>query len=137
RAIWCVAGGPRRRPHHGNLQCGPATLAIRGPWGAWRAGSRRRPHGDGMDRRGFVVSAAAFAALAGSARAGIDGLRLAAREAWLYGLPLIEMARLRSRMIAGGALGRFVHTRELAGPHSRTAVVPEPGVLCSSAWLDL
>ena len=62
-----------------------------------------------MDRRGFVLSGAALAALG---RAGWPGraaaatlpietydLRSAAREAWIYGLPLIEAARLRAAAI--------------------------------------
>jgi len=97
--------------------------------------------GEGMDRRGFLASAAAFAALAGPARAGVDGLRLAAREAWLYGLPLIQMAAVRTRMVGGGAaapgLNSFVHARELATPRSRVVTTPNRDTLYSSAWLDL
>ncbi len=96
-----------------------------------------------MDRRGFLAGAAALAAYASSARAGVDGLRGAAREAWLYGLPLIEMAgartRTTSRVPPGGVapLNAFAHAHALAGPASRNVTTPNNDTLYSSAWIDL
>jgi hypothetical protein len=107
-----------------------------------------------MNRRGFVLSGAAVAMLA---RAGLpdpaaaaaklpietDDLRTAAREAWIYGLPLIEAARLRAAAIgdkpeAGKAgFNSFVHQRTPATSDLRDVSAPEPDVLYSSAWIHL
>jgi hypothetical protein len=107
-----------------------------------------------MDRRGFVLSGAALAALARTSlpdRADAatklpietDDLRSSAREAWVYGLPLIEAARLRADAIgdkpeAGKAgFNSFLHQRTPAGPDLRSVSAPEPDVLYSSAWIHL
>ena len=96
-----------------------------------------------MDRRGFLAGAAALAAVAGSARAGIDGLRAAAHEAWIYGLPLIETAGARARLIGRAApgsaagLNSFVHARNLATAASRGVTTPNNDTLYSQAWIDL
>ncbi|WP_296595098.1 DUF1254 domain-containing protein [Phenylobacterium sp.] len=89
---------------------------------------------------------AAFAALgmvpAARAFAAAGDLRSAAREAWLYGLPWIEMAAARDRMLngkGGQPAGRnsFGHARNLVGPEGRTITSPNNDTLYSSAWLDL
>ena len=96
-----------------------------------------------MDRRRFLVGGAALATLAGRAWAEVDDLRTAAREAWLYGLPLIELARLRAAAIganpSAGTPGynAFAHSREPAGPASRDFSAPEVDVLYSGAWINL
>ncbi|MFI4974562.1 MAG: DUF1254 domain-containing protein [Caulobacterales bacterium] len=96
-----------------------------------------------MHRRRFLVASGALAAFARQARADALDLRAAAREAWLYGLPLIEMAGARARMtgVATGAapvgVNAFVHSRDLAGPRSRGVTTPNNDTLYSSAWLDL
>src|SRR5580658_1811909 len=108
-----------------------------------------------MDRRGFVMSGAALAVLArggmpdraaaaaASAPVAVDDLRSAAREAWIYGLPLIEAARLRAAAIGEapetGKAGRhsFLHQRAPAGPAMRDVRAPEPDALYSSAWILL
>src|SRR5271169_2717139 len=107
-----------------------------------------------MDRRGFVLSGAALAALAraslpnravAAARLPIetDDLRTSAREAWIYGLPLIEAARLRAAAIGDkpeegkAGFNSFAHQRTPAGPGQRDVSAPEPDVLYSSAWLHL
>ena len=96
-----------------------------------------------MDRRGFLVGGAAVASLAGSARAQPEDLRGAAREAWLYGLPLIETARLRVAAIGPrpkpGTPGfnSFLHQRDPAGPEDRVFSAAEADVLYSSAWIHL
>jgi hypothetical protein len=101
-----------------------------------------------MDRRGFLAGGAALATLGGAtipgpAWADIDDLRTAAREAWLYGLPLIELARLRADAIGAqpvpGTPGfnAFAHARDPAGPASRDLSAPETDILYSSAWINL
>jgi len=101
-----------------------------------------------MNRRGFVSGGAAVAVLAGQAFPGrafadVDDLRTAAREAWLYGLPLIEAARLRAAAIGPKpqettpGFNSFIHQRDPAGPAMRDFSAPEPDVLYSSAWIHL
>ncbi|HWA63386.1 MAG TPA: DUF1254 domain-containing protein [Caulobacteraceae bacterium] len=103
-----------------------------------------------MDRRQLLASGWAWAALAGIARAqGVQAtgevadLRTAAREGWIYCLPLIEAAAARSRIAgpsssgAEGGSNRFVHMSDLAGPQSRTITTPNNDTLYSHAWLDL
>jgi hypothetical protein len=97
-----------------------------------------------MDRRAVLIGGAALASLtAGGARAQVDDLKSAAREAFVYGAPLMEMARLRAAAI-GDAPGPatpgyngFVHARAPAGAGERTLSGAEPDVLYSSAWIDL
>jgi hypothetical protein len=96
-----------------------------------------------MDRRGFLAGGAALASLAGSALAQVDDLRSAAREAWLYGLPLIETARLRALAIGPRprvgqpGFNAFAHTRLPATPDDRDFSGAEADVLYSSAWIHL
>jgi hypothetical protein len=95
-----------------------------------------------MHRREFLAAlAAAAGAAAAPAWAGEPlGLRDAAREAWLYCLPLIEMAQVRARTLAAGPGGRvnvFNHARALAGPANRGVTTPNTDTLYSSAWIDL
>jgi len=91
----------------------------------------------------MLAAAAAIGMIpAARAHAAAGDLRAAAREAWLYGLPLIEMATARARALAGrggqpAGLNRFGHTRQLAGPQSRAVTAPNNDTLYSSAWLDL
>ncbi|WP_340644963.1 DUF1254 domain-containing protein [Phenylobacterium sp.] len=66
-----------------------------------------------------------------------------AEKAWLYALPLIEMAAARVRMLdtthpgLHSGLNRFVHNRELVGPADREITTPNNDTLYSSAWIDL
>lgn len=107
-----------------------------------------------MDRRRLLAAGAAFMAasggLSGRALAGpLDDLttpwdlKTAAREAWLYCLPLVEMATTRSRMLGPDPTGMkarvngFVSMRDLAGPATRTITTPNNDTLYSSAWIDL
>ena len=56
-----------------------------------------------MDRRTFVTVTTAIGLLpAARALAAKGDLRVAAREAWIYTLPLIEMARTRSQQLSRG-----------------------------------
>jgi hypothetical protein len=90
-----------------------------------------------------MLAALAVIGTAPAARAQAQGgdLKSAAREAWLYGLPLIEMASTRARALAGkgqpAGLNRFGHARMLAGPTARGVTTPNNDTLYSSAWIDL
>jgi hypothetical protein len=68
----------------------------------------------------------------------LDGLRDAAREAWFFTLPLIEMAMTRSREAAkGGRLNTLSHVRDLLTHKARLVTMPNNDTLYSSAHLDL
>ncbi|MEW6017158.1 MAG: DUF1254 domain-containing protein [Pseudomonadota bacterium] len=69
---------------------------------------------------------------------GQTDLKTAAREAWIYGLPLVEIATTRSR---GQALGQsmnvFAHMRNLANHKARAVTTPNNDTLYSTAQIDL
>ena len=67
----------------------------------------------------------------------MDPLKAAAREAWIYGLPLIEMAAQRSAAALRNGLNAFSHRRTLSGPKNRGVTAPNNDTLFSSAFLDL
>jgi hypothetical protein len=96
-----------------------------------------------MRRREFLVGGAALSAWAGRARADADDLNAAAREAWVYALPLIEAGRLRAAMLGlhpvEGAPGfnAFLHQRRPGTPVVRELSAPETAVLTSIAWVHL
>lgn len=65
-------------------------------------------------------------------------LRTAAREAWLYTLPLIEVATTRARGQAlGHRMGAFTHVRSLANHRHRAVTTPNNDTLYSTAQVDL
>jgi len=65
-------------------------------------------------------------------------LTAAAREAWLYALPLIEIATTRARGQAlGHSMGAFSHVRSLANPRHRAVTTPNNDTLYSTAQIDL
>lgn len=68
----------------------------------------------------------------------MSDLKDAAREAWLYALPLIEIATTRARGQAlGHAMGVFSHVRNLATPKHRAVTTPNNDTLYSTAQVDL
>ena len=61
-----------------------------------------------------------------------------AAEAWLYGLPLIEMAATRTRVLRLGVQqNRLHHVHRLLTPRDREVTLPNNDTLYSSAHLDL
>src|SRR5580765_5204638 len=101
-----------------------------------------------MDRRQFIsVTAGALASTAiyAEARAQVAaqatapaGLRLAARNAWIWGLPLIENAQQRSDRFAEGVKpNSFQHQRALVTAKGQQFTTPNNDTLYSQAWLDL
>ncbi|MDQ0462427.1 hypothetical protein QO010_000175 [Caulobacter ginsengisoli] len=94
-----------------------------------------------MDRRELLIgSGAGLLALAlarpSFASPGVD--EATARNAWLYALPLIEMATTRARhMKQGLPINRLFHTRKLADHTARTVTNPNNDTLYSISWLDL
>jgi len=68
----------------------------------------------------------------------LQALRDAAGEAWLYSLPLIEIATTRARGAArGGKLNTMAHIPKLADHRARDVTTPNHDTLYSSAQLDL
>jgi hypothetical protein len=100
-----------------------------------------------MHRRRFLQVAGGMAALGSAAArtargAAATDLMTASRDAYLYTVPLIEMAGARQRYLAGGRyaarqLNQFIHQRQLADHTSRSVTTPNNDTLYSSAWLDL
>jgi len=68
----------------------------------------------------------------------LDRLREAACEAWIFGLPLIEVATTRSRGAGfGGQVNAFAHMRNLANHKARAVTTPNNDTLYSSGQIDL
>ncbi len=98
-----------------------------------------------MHRRDFIgaVSGAAALGIAEAAFAASPDLETDARNAWLYVLPLIEMAAARIRMTDTSRPGQhaginfFRHSEKLAGPEDRGVTTPNNDTLYSNSFIDL
>ncbi|MFB9262785.1 DUF1254 domain-containing protein [Bradyrhizobium erythrophlei] len=101
-----------------------------------------------MDRREFLAATAAALASnlvcaqtrfeAASPAAAPGSLRVAARNAWLWGLPLIEMADQRAARSADGVkVNTFQHQRALITAKGQFVTTPNNDTLYSQAWLNL
>jgi hypothetical protein len=99
-----------------------------------------------MNRREFlgVLAAAASSGLPAQGLAAPTDLRSAAREAWIYCLPLIETARVRAHGAeyapsahGGDGVNAFIHYRDLATPAERLVTSPNVDTLYSLAFIDL
>jgi hypothetical protein len=95
-------------------------------------------------RRSVVAALGALGALgAAEASAQFGGLEKDAFIAWLYVLPLIEMARARSLLTGPRRNGQvvrintIVHARQLAGPEEHAITAPNADTLYSNAFVDL
>lgn len=93
-----------------------------------------------MNRRELLAAAGVLSFAPGlQARAATPADATAARDAYLYALPLIEMATTRARMLKapGAAINRLGHARTLADHTSRRVTTPNNDTLYSYAFLDL
>ena len=101
-----------------------------------------------MDRRQFLaVTTAALASTRVYAEARSEDAsqaaapaspRVAARNAWLWGLPLIEMAEQRAARSADGVkVNTFQHQRALITAKGQFVTTPNNDTLYSQAWLNL
>ena len=98
-----------------------------------------------MNRRELMTVLAAIAASPAARALAAEGdLTAAAREAWIFALPLIEMAQARQRMLTAqgenvqkAGLNSFGHSRKLVVPANRWITTPNNDTLYSSAWVDL
>ncbi len=65
-------------------------------------------------------------------------LKAAAREAYLYALPMTEIANVRGRLLEAGLLaGRFFPQRGLATPADRFVTTPNVDTIYANAFIDL
>jgi len=99
-----------------------------------------------MDRRELIVGGAGFLAMAaagstGVAVAAVSGanvdLRGIARRAWYYGLPLIEVAAVRRRILNITPANELFHQRDLLNVATQRVTSPNNDTLYSRAMLDL
>ena len=87
-----------------------------------------------MKRRDFLALSAAAPI---AARGGLRSLREAARDAWLYALPLIEMAGARDEMLRRVAPNQLLGTTALTTVHTQSVTTPNNDTLYARAWIDL
>ncbi|ATC32632.1 DUF1254 domain-containing protein [Caulobacter vibrioides] len=94
-----------------------------------------------MNRREWLAMAGALglSPALGSAAQAAESDPTAARDAYLYALPLIEMATTRARLLKspGAAVNTLTHTRTLSDHNARWVTTPNNDTLYSSAFLDL
>ena len=93
-----------------------------------------------MNRRQLFLSVGALGLVGAGGFAVAQGLRIStAAEAWLYALPLIEMATTRARFLKapGARLNGLTHGRALSDPTARRVTTPNNDTLYSIAFLDL
>jgi len=91
-----------------------------------------------MTRRKFFLGTAAALLTPGPAFAAAPDLRAIARDAFIYVLPLLEMAATRAKPLAMGASQNMLYARRtLADAASRSVTSPNNDTLYCSAWLDL
>ena len=68
----------------------------------------------------------------------LSPLAAAARDAWIYGLALVENARTRREVqVTGTAPNRLLHMRGLTTPRNQFVTTPNNDTLYSRSWLDL
>lgn len=111
---------------------------------------RRALHGVGATVAGLLAVVAAVAAGPPGAAAGVAGpspeqARELGRQAYVYGLPLLEFARVRKEQTSvacpdgrgDSPLNSFSNARAFPSPDDRTVVAPNTDTLYSIAHLDL
>ena len=87
---------------------------------------------------GLQALRAAAATAAAAAPSGVDRAAYqAAVEAYIWGSPLVVMARTRAALVCAAGVNTFLEQTSLSGPSSRLVVTPNTDTLYSSAWLDL
>jgi hypothetical protein len=127
----------RRRPRPGGAAALTAALLLStvGSAGvAYGATSRTVTH----PKDGLQVLRAAAATAAAAAPGGVDRAAYQAGvEAFIWGAPLVAMARTRAALVCAAGVNAFLDQNTLAGPSSRLVVTPNTDTLYSSAWLDL
>lgn len=93
--------------------------------------------GGAMALGGLAFAPRAFAIAPAHASAAAPSLAEVAREAWLYTVPLVEVANVRRRILSKGAANRFVHNRDLTNVRTQRVTSPNNDTLYSHGVLDL
>jgi hypothetical protein len=92
-----------------------------------------------MNRRELLALAGALGLAPALAKAQGEDAAVAARDAYFYALPLIEMATTRARVLSapGATTNKILHTRVLSDHTARRVTTPNNDTLYSLAFLDL
>lgn len=99
-----------------------------------------------MNRRELMVGGAGLLAMTAAAGPGLAttaapgspvDLRAVARRAWFYGLPLIEVAAVRQRVLTATPANVLFHQRDLTTVATQKVTSPNNDTLYSRAVLDL
>ena len=93
-----------------------------------------------VDRRELLTGGATMIGgmmLGGRAFAAAPSLQRVARDAWLYAVPLVEVANVRRRILASGPANVFVHNRNLTNVQTQKVTSPNNDTMYSRAMLDL
>ncbi len=89
-----------------------------------------------MKRRDLLASMAALGLIPALPVFAAEGdLKTAAMNAWLFSLPLIEMANARTR--TASPVNRLAHRRTLNSWRDRAITAPNNDTLYSASWLDV
>lgn len=100
--------------------------------------STRHDRTAAMQRRHFLQTTTSAAMLSAvPAWAVAPTLRDAAREAWLYGLPLIEMAAARAALLKGTSPNTMSLGTALTTVDTQFVTTPNNDTLYARAWIDL
>lgn len=83
------------------------------------------------------MAAGAAASIVSPRALAAPTLRSTACEAWLYLLPLVEIAAVRARLLAAGPANRFVHQADITTVASQRVTAPNNDTLNSRTFLDL
>ncbi|MBS0480325.1 MAG: DUF1254 domain-containing protein [Proteobacteria bacterium] len=93
-----------------------------------------------MDRRSLLASGATMIGgmvIGSRTLAAAPSLQSVARDAWLYTVPLVEVANVRKRILANGPANAFVHNRDLTNVRTQKVTSPNNDTMYSRAMLDL
>jgi hypothetical protein len=127
--------------HRGNCRATARGFGVGGS--ATQERTKDRGQSVEMTRRDLIAAMAVALAAGGTFAdmpSAADGIRKAARDAWLYVLPLIDVAARRARPYLRdgrpGPINAFTHERWLAGPESRGVTTPNNDTLYSNAFID-
>jgi hypothetical protein len=90
-----------------------------------------------MKRRDLLAGCAVAAAFGPMQARAAASLQSAARDAWLFGLPLIEMAGARVAATKGVGPNVMVHNPALTTVKTQSVTTPNNDTLYARAWIDL
>ncbi len=116
-----------------NSDLGGAEYLAKCPEGS---GPQQSPNRRMLLSWASVMGLASVGACTSTFSNDLASFEAACGDLYIYGLPVLEMARARQRTI-GSAANQWRHVRRLADASSRRVTTPNNDTLYSSAWLDL